>query len=224
MLYSEAIKFRQCILTTHYRPWKQKLRWGWLQNGQCQFLELSKWTNQNGMTLLRSVPDVERLRSLMVESPPDPQLVCAKAGVILEAALDFLTQLYACSVPRRPGGLYTLGDLLPSIDKKLRNALQVEVLAGKDASGVPIYQTNSLTPILNELICIAQARNVFGCHFNALSFELLDSDALGFGQKVLELIENLADAEAGWPRNSKSGNYWANSGETRRLHPFQQPT
>ena len=224
MLYSEAIKFRQCILTTHYRPWKQKLRWGWLQNGQCQFLELSKWSNQNGMTLLRSVPDVERLRGLMAESPPDPQLVCAKAGVILEAALDFLTQLYACSVPRRPGGLYTLGDLLPSIDKKLRNALQVEVLTGKDASGVFIYQTNSLTPILNELIRIAQARNVFGCHFNALSFELLDSDALGFGQRVLELIENLADAEAGWPRNSKSGNYWANSGETRRLHPFQQPT
>lgn len=28
MVYSEALKFRHCILTTHYRPWKQKLRWG----------------------------------------------------------------------------------------------------------------------------------------------------------------------------------------------------
>ena len=223
MLYAEAIEFRHCLITTHYRPWKEKLRWGWLKNGQCQFIELAKWTNQHGLTLIRSVPDVERLRILLAETPPDPQLVCAKAGVILEAALDFLTQLYECSVPRRPGGPYTLGDLLPSIAKKLRNALQVEVLV-RDVAGAPSYQTKSLTPILDELIRIAQARNVFGCHFNALSFELLDSDAIGFGQTVLELIETLADPDAGWPRNSKSGKYWANSGETRRLHPLQQPT
>ena len=137
MLYAEAIEFRHCLITTHYRPWKEKLRWGWLKNGQCQFVELAKWTNQHGLTLIRSVPDVERLRILLAETPPDPQLVCAKAGVILEAALDFLTQLYECSVPRRPGGPYTLGDLLPSIAKKLRNALQVEVLA-RDAAGVKI--------------------------------------------------------------------------------------
>jgi hypothetical protein len=223
MLYAEAIKFRHCVITTHYRPWKQRLRWGWLKNGQCQFIELSKWTNKDGMTLIRSIPDVERLRALLAEAPPDPQLVCAKAGVILEATLDFITQLYECWVPRRPGGLYTLGDLLPSIDKKLRNSLQVEVLV-KDAAGITSYRPTSLAPILDELIRIAQARNVFGCHFNALSFELLDSDALGFGQKVLELIDALADPDAGWPRNSKSGKYWANSGETRRLHPLQQPT
>lgn len=222
MLYSEAIKFRHCLITTHYRPWKQKLRWGWLKNGQCQFIELSKWTNAHGMTLIRSIPDVERLRLLMEETPPDPQLVCAKAGVILEAALDFLTLLYECSVPRRASGLHTLGDLLPSIDKKLRNALQVEVRV-TDASGAPSYQAKSLGPILDELIRIAQARNVFGCHFNALSFELLESDALCFGQNVLELIESIADPDVGWPKNDKSGKYWANSGETRRLHPLQQP-
>ena len=222
MLYAEAIKFRHCLITTHYRPWKEKLRWGWLKTGQCQFVELAKWTNQQGITLIRSSPDVERLRTLLAETRPDPQRVCAKAGVILEAALDFLTQLYECRVPRRADGLYTLGDLLPAIDKKLRNALQVEVLT-TDAAGNSTYAARSLTSILDELSRIAQARNVFGCHFNALSFALLDSDALGFGQKVLELIETLADPDAGWPRNSKSGKYWANSGETRRLHPLQQP-
>lgn len=222
MLYAEAIKFRHCIITTHYRPWKQKLRWGWLKNGQCHFIELSKWTDKHGMTLIRSIPDADRLRQLLAETPPDSQLVCAKAGVILEAALDFLTQLYECSVPRRSGGLYTLGDLLPSIDKKLRNALLVEVQV-TDPAGALSYQSISLTPILDELIRIAQVRNVFGCHFNALSFELLDSDAISFGQKVLELIETLADPEAGWPRSDKSGKYWASSGETRRLHPLQKP-
>lgn len=223
ILYSEALKFRHCVITTHYRPWKQKLRWGWLQNGQCQFVEMARWTSHAGMTLIRSLPEVEKLRDLLSETPPDPQLVCAKAGVILEAALDFLTQLYECRVPRRPNGLYTLGDLLPSVDKKLRQALRVDMLTGKDAQGVAVYEARSLTPILDELIRIAQARNIFGCHFNTLSFELMDSDALGFGQQVLLLMDTLTDADAGWPRNSKSGSYWATAGETRRLHPLQQP-
>ena len=223
MLYGEATKFRHCLITTHYRPWKHKLRWGWLKNNQCHFVELSKWTNQQGLTLIRSIPDAEQLRTLLAASPPAPQLVCAQAGVILEASLDFLTQLYECSVPRRAGGNYTLGDLLPSMNKKLRSALRVEVQLLDPVTAATSYQSVALGPILDELTRVAQARNVFGCHFNTISFDLLDSDALGFGQKVLELIETLADAEAGWPRNSKSGSYWANSGETRRLHPLRQP-
>lgn len=224
MLYAEAVKFRHCVITTHYRPWKQKLRWGWLKNGQCQFIELSKWTNKNGMTLIRSVPDVERLGILLKENPPDSQLICAKAGVVLEAALDFLTQLYECKVPRRADGLYTLGDLLPAIDGKLRKALRVEISVKAEGDAEAIYEPHSLTPILDELSRIAQARNVFGCHFNALSFELLESDAIAFGQKVLELMGHLAEPETGWPRNSKSGEYWANSGGTRRLYPLKQPS
>lgn len=223
MLYAEALRFRHCLITTHYRPWKQKLRWGWLPNGQCQFVELTKWTAANGLTLIRSVPDIERLRQLLAESPPDPQLVCAKAGVILEAALDFLTLHYECSIPRRTTNLYVLGDLLPAIDKKLRSALRVEVFNGP-APGGSHYKTVSLTPILDELTRIAQARNVFGAHFNTLSFDLLDADAIGFGQQVLELIEALTDDDAGWPRNGKSGEFWATAGETRRLYPFAKPS
>lgn len=224
MVYAEAMKFRHCVITTHYRPWKEKLRWGWLQNGQCQFVELTKWTFNDGLSLTKSIPDVERLRMLLAETPPDPQLVCAKAGVILEAALDFLTQLYECAVPRRPGGRYTLGDLLPSIDRKLRQALKVEVLKSGATGSAPNYETVSLTPIIEELTRIVQARNLFGCHFNALSFELLESDAIGFGREVLALMDVLIDPEAGWPRNKKSGSYWATSGETRRLYPLQQPS
>ncbi len=223
MLYDEAAKFRHCVITTHYRPWKQKLRWGWLQNDQCQFVELTKWNAVNGLTLVRSVPDMERLRLLLAETPPDPQLVCSKAGVILEAALDFLTQLYECSIPRRAGGLYTLGDLLPALDKKLRTSLKVDVLKGTDTSGAPIYNTVPLAPYVDELTRIAQARNVFGCHFNELSFDLLDADGLVFGQQVLELMSTLTDVDAGWPRSSKSGSYWATTGETRRLHPLKKP-
>lgn len=223
MLYSEALKFRHCVITTHYRPWKQKLRWGWLQNGQCQFIELTRWTLSKGISLIKSVPDVERLRSLLAETPPDPQLICAKAGVILEALLDFLTLLYECQVPRRVDGLYTLGDLLPAVNSKLRAALRVEHRE-VDASGAVTYVERKLAPHLEELARIAQARNVFGCHFSALSFDLLDSDAIAFASEVLCLMDAVVDHDSGWPRNGKSGSYWATSGDTRRLHPLKKPS
>ncbi len=223
MLHAQALKFRHCVITTHYRPWKMKLRWGWLKNGQCHFIELAKWTRASGLTLIRTVPDIQKLRDLLEENPPDAQLVCAKAGYILEAALNFLTVHYECSVCRKAEDRYTLGDLLPAIDKKLRAALSVERKTGEDTSGLPIYLLTSLTPILDELLRIAQARNMFGCHFNALSFELLETDAILFGRKVLDLMECLTDEEGGWPRNGKSGKYWATSGETRRLSPYKRP-
>lgn len=223
MLYEEAIKYRHCLITTHYRPWKQKLKWGWLKNGQCQFVELQKWTATGGLSIVRSVPDLDRLAALLAENPPDAQLVCAKAGVVLEAALDFLTLQYECRVPRRKDGLYTLGDLLPAMDNKLRGALRIEKVSGKDAQGNDVYEEKPLGPILDELARIAQVRNVFGCHFNAISFELLDSDALPFGALVLELMETLTDGEAGWPRNGNSGEYWATAGKTRKMHPYARP-
>lgn len=219
MVYDEVQKFRHCLITTHYKPWKEKHRWGWLKNGQCQFIELTKWTVSDGLNITGTIPDLERLRKLLAETPPDPQLVCAKAGVILEAALNFLTQLYESRVPRRRGG-YTLGDLLPALDKKLRASLKVEVVS---KGTPPSYVAVPLAPILDELTRIAQVRNVMGAHFNELSFAVLDSDALGFGKQVLALMDVLTDPDAGWPQSKKSGSYWATIGETRRLHPLQQP-
>ncbi|QOJ20969.1 MAG: AAA family ATPase [Gammaproteobacteria bacterium] len=222
MLYTEAAKFRHCIITTHYRPWKQKLRWGWLRNGQCHFIELTRWTLDGGLTHIRSVPDIERLRSLLTEVPPDPQLVCAKAGVVLEATLNFLVELYECLLPKRANGLFTIGELLPALDKKLKQELKT-IVTKKDASGVETSVTIILLPIFDELSRIAQARNVFGAHFNELSFELLEDDAITFGSRVLELVEAIADQENGWPRKEKNGSYWANANETRRLYPLKKP-
>jgi energy-coupling factor transporter ATP-binding protein EcfA2 len=223
MIYDVIAKFRHCVVTTHYGPWRHKYRWGWLKNGQCQFVELSRWSLHKGISHSRSIPEAERLRTLLQDASPDHQAICAKSGVILEAILDFLTQLYECSVPRRAGGHYTLGDLLPAIDSKLRKALRVEH-RHEDASGSVAYQPRTLEPHLTELIRIAQVRNVTGCHFNALSFDLLDNDAIAFGTEVLALTDALIDHEAGWPKNGKSGSYWSTAGDTRRLHPLKKPS
>lgn len=171
------------------------------------------------MRLASALPEVERLRTLLTASPIDVQSVCSKAGVILEAALDYLTQKYECPVPRRHGAAYTLGDLLPAISSKLRDALKVEMREGINDPGAPPSSTIALKPLLDELTRIAQARNAFGAHFKAISFELLDTDAIGFAKQVLELIDTLVCPDHGWPSNDKSGSYWRNSGDTRRLRP-----
>jgi energy-coupling factor transporter ATP-binding protein EcfA2 len=222
MLYAQVSNFRHCVIATHYRPWKHKLQWGWLKNGQCQFVELARWTNLKGLTMIKTLPDLERLKKLLDDESPDPQLVCAKAGYIFEAALNFLTLLYECAVPRKSDDRYTIGDLLPSIKGKLRQNIRVDVFCKGD-DGTERYETHSLTPIFDELSRIAEARNVFGCHFKAISFELLSEDALPFGRKVYELMILLTDPEKGWPKNSSSGEYWATAGETRRLYPLKKP-
>jgi energy-coupling factor transporter ATP-binding protein EcfA2 len=222
MLYAVSLQFQHCILTTHYRPWREKYRWGWLNNGQCHFVELLNWGHGSGITYGRVLPPVAELGDLLAAAQPSPQIVCASAGVMLEGILDFLTQLYECSVPRRKGKL-TLGDLLPNINKKLRGALRVE-RAIKDADGsISDYDRHDLGPLLDELSAMAQLRNVFGCHFNDLAHYLPAADGLDFAAKVHELARLLIDVDAGWPMSDKSGSYWANAGDTVRLHPLRQP-
>jgi len=222
VLYEISKKFRHCICTTHYRPWREKYRWGWLQNGECQFIELLPWQHKTGIKHSRHLPPVEDLRALLTTDSPKSQLVCASAAVILEAILDFLTQLYECSVPRRKARL-TLGDLLPSMKPKLRKALKVECQE-KTSDGSLIYKEYFLGPILDEIERIAQIRNVFGCHFNELSYQLPEQDSLRFSKAVLELADQIIDIGCGWPKSDKSGSYWANSNQTRRLHPLKQPS
>jgi ABC-type molybdenum transport system ATPase subunit/photorepair protein PhrA len=224
MIYEVSAAFQHTIVTTHYRPWREKYQWGWLKPDQaCQFIELTSWTMEDGIRIINAVPEIERLRKLLAESPIDPQAVCSKAGVILEAVLDYLTQKYECAVPRRRGAAYTLGDLLPAISNKLRDALKIEIRDGVTDPAAPPSKTVELKPILDELARIAQTRNAHGAHFKTISFELLDADAIGFAKHVVMLADAVICPVHGWPSNDKSGSYWRNSGDTRRLHPLKKP-
>ncbi len=225
MIYEVSARFRHTILTTHYRPWRERFRWGALKPGQpCQFIELGPWDATNGMRHYARLPETEMLRGLLAAQPMDVQSISSKAGVILEYALDYLTQRYECAVPRRNGGAYTIGDLLPAVSKKLRDALKVEIrdsMADPNASATSVVP---LKPLLDEIERIATVRNIMGAHFNALSFDLLDQDAVNFAHLVLKLVDGLCDPTHGWPNNDKSGSYWRNAGDSRRLYPLKKPS
>lgn len=222
MLYDISQKFAHCILTTHYTPWKEKYRWGFLKKGECHFVELGDWTWSDGIVRSGSTPRVERLRTQLGEPLPEVSEVCASAGVILEALLDFLTLQYGCAVPRRREKP-TLGDLLPNVNKKLRAVLRVEMHDTPIGAGAAA-PTIELGTILNRLDKLSQLRNIMGCHFNEMAFKLPGKDGLEFGRLVLELADALIHSEHGWPGSDKSGEYWTNSGKSRRLYPLKQPS
>lgn len=219
LLYEESEHFLHCVITTHYRPWKEKFRWGLLRHGQCQFVELKPWSAAKGVSCGKtSLTPVAELGKLLAEEPPSAQLLCGSAGVVLEAVCDYLTAHYECAVPRRKGKP-TLGDLLPPIDKKLKPVLKIE---RRQADGS--YAMVDLGPIFDKLQDMAQIRNIFGCHFNDLSMHLPEQDAIEFARLVHAAADALCCTDEGWPMVEKAGSYWATRTETRRLHPYKKPS
>ncbi len=205
MIYNVSERFAHCVLTTHYMPWREKFRWGWLKNGECQLIELGDWSLENGVVSSKSTPRVEVLRGLLAVAKPDAQVVSACAGVVLEAVLDFLTRTYECAVPRRRTKP-TLGDLLPAMNKKLRAALRVEIHDAPVTAGVAAPAV-LIGEVLTQIEEFAGLRNIIGCHFNEIAFQLQDASGIEFGRMVLELADALLHPEHGWPASDKSGEY-----------------
>lgn len=220
MLYDESQKFKHTVVTTHYQPWREKFRWGWLKNGQCEMMELGIWDASTGIASARlSQAPLLELRQHLTANPPALQSACASAGVLLEAICDYLTGRYECDVPRKKGKL-TLGDMLPRVcDKKLAAALRVEV---KQADGS--FSQTTVGDKLTQLREMAQLRNIFGCHYNDLAHMFPQKDALAFATLVSEVGGALICDHEGWPGSDKSGSYWATRNETRRLYPLKKPT
>jgi len=223
MLYGVSAKFRHTIITTHYRPWREKFRWGRLKPDQtCQFVELRLWEIDQGMGIRGAKPEIAWLKKYMAEDEKDLQTICGKAGVILEEILDYLTWLYECRLPRREGASYTLGELLDAVSGKLRAALKVEVRQLAEGAD-PVVIGIQLQSILDELSTISKIRNVVGAHFNKIAFEMPEADTVKFAGLVEQLADSIVCSEHGWPSRDKSGSYWSNGGDTRRLHPLKKP-
>ncbi len=220
MIYDVSQKFQHAVITTHYRPWREKFRWGVLKPDQvCHFVELNHWTFDKGITLNGAIiPEIARLKTLLTDQNPDVQAISGKAGVILEALLDFITLQYGCAVPRRHNNAYVLSDLLGAINGKLLTALKTETLGGGQ-----VVASTELKPILDEINTIAQARNVLGAHFNPAAFDLYPIEGTRFAQLVEKLSDALVCSDHGRPMKD-AGSYWRNGGDTRRLHPLKKPS
>lgn len=207
MLQDTASEFNHLLITTHYRPWRDIYRYSRGPTSRVQLIELLSWSLSRGVSHTRTKLVVDELEEVLLREPLDQQAVASKAGILLEALLDHLTVLYACSVPRRGDDMYTLGELIDAIDSRLRRALTVTLAATPPDPELP----RPLAPFLEAMGTMTWIRNQVGAHFR-IDANLSDRDVRSFGEQVRDFALLLACPDCGELPKS------AGTGVDRRCH------
>jgi len=220
LLHAEATSFNQVIITTHYRPWRDRYRWAKGSTAKTQVIELGPWTLLNGLQAGHFVTAVKELKTAVENVAFDRQAVASKAGIVLESLLDFITLKYHCWVQRNTRNEYTLGDLSNAIDSKLAKVLHCRRPSGA-VSEKPVV---SIKPLIDAATEVQWIRNCVGCHLNALGSEISDTDVRCFARAVLTLADALICQSCGTlPTRRPSGSYWQCVCGELELHPLVYP-
>lgn len=229
LLHEECDEFAHILITTHYRPWRDRYRYNRAPSSKVHFVELRAWSLEGGIRVQNGKVACDELRSAINDTSYfDRQKITSSAGVILENMLDFLSLLYGCKLQRKPKNDYQLRELLDSISKKLIGALKVQHF-GKDAATGKYVETSvtmetELKDVLEKIKELAIVRNWVGAHFNYDGSLVSDKDVEDFGKLTLELADLLTCPENGqFPDKDKSGSYWETKAGSIRLHPLKEP-
>ena len=226
LLHSESGNFGHIIVTTHYRPWRDRYRNNRAPGGRVHFLELRNWTIENGIKVYNGKLILEELKQLVTNQDDfHRENIASTAGRMLENILDYLTLKFQCKLARKPKNDYTLSELINGFPTPLLRVLKVEHLS-KDASGVyaDVNKTEVLQPIIDKLKGLNAVRNQVGAHFNFDGSFVSDNDVLEFGSTVIELADLLICPDSGnLPTNNSSGSYWRTSSGSVRMYPVLSP-
>lgn len=220
LLHKEAASFKHVIVTTHYRPWRDRYRWAKGPVANTQMIELGPWTLERGLNIGEFLTAIEELKKSLSEGLPDRQVIASKAGIILESLLDFLTLKYRCSVPRNPSGDHTLGELGQGIDAKLAK----ELCSRKPPATGAAKTETALKSLIEAATEQKWVRNTVGCHFNSLGSEVADGEVKTFGNQVLGLADALICTYChNLPTKRPSGSFWQCSCGELELDPLVYP-
>jgi hypothetical protein len=221
LLHEEAPNFNQVIVTTHYRPWKDRYRYARGPTAKTQVIELRPWTLTGGIQTDEPMTLFEELASALDAGVFDRQSVASKAGIQLENLLDFLTLQYRCKVPRQADPNYTLGDLAAGIDSKLGKYLTIAKPSGAAGAKTEVL----LKPLIDECTAQTWVRNRAGCHFHSLGSETTDTDVRAFASKVLALTEAMVCPTCQTlPTRRPSGSFWQCECGALEMHPLISPS
>lgn len=202
-IHDEADHYGHMIITTHFRPWRDKYRLGAHDAGHVQLIELAPWSMESGIRPRKTLLTIEEVERYLHADEFDRQIVASKAGIMLEGLFDLLALRYACPMPRRANPDYTLNELFGAI-KKIGRHLRVERLdAGGTGVGIDI------APLLSSLDEFAWIRNQVGAHFNPGGQLVSDADVKLFADHALALARALmCPACHAVPAKDNSGSYY----------------
>jgi hypothetical protein len=220
LLHEESSNFNHIIITTHYRPWREKYRYYQGPSAQVHFVELLNWTLAKGIRHTKTKLSVEEIQEYLGREPLDRQIVASKAGILLESLLDYLTILYQCRMPRKRDTNYALGDLLAGVGKNLRKSLKVVHVEPTSKTEEEKY----LLDIINDLTGMVWLRNQVGCHWNIVGGSVCDQDIDIFVKRTLELANHLICEQSGeLPYRENPSGHWESKGGHTRLYPLNNP-
>lgn len=223
LLHSESNNFGHILVTTHYRPWRDRYRNNRAPGGRVHFLELRNWTIENGIKVYNGKLILEELRTL-VNSPDDfhRENIASTSGRMLENILDYLTIKFQSKLARKTKNDYTLSELINGLSSSLLNVLRVEHISrDNDGNYTIIDKSVNLKPTIEKLKGLAAVRNQVGAHYNFDGSFVSDEDIMEFGSITIEFAELLICPTSGnLPTNNSSGSYWRSSLGTVRLYPI----
>lgn len=220
LLHEEAPNFNQVIVTTHYRPWKDRYRYARGPVAKTQVIELRTWSMASGVQTNEAVTAVAELKASLTNPKFDRQSVASKAGIQLENILDYLTYQYRCRMPRQTDPNYTLGDLATGIDGRLGKYLKVLKPA---TAGQPKAEI-LLKPLIDQATTQTWVRNRAGCHFHSLAGEIPDNEVKDFGSNVVALAETIICPKCQcFPTRRPTGSFWQCECGDVELHPLIPP-
>jgi ABC-type transport system involved in cytochrome c biogenesis ATPase subunit len=225
LLHEETEHFSQIIITTHYRPWKDRYRTHRAPGGKVHFIELRKWSKESGIRVQNGRVELQELE-LSLNDPTyfDRQVISSKSGIILENILDFLSDVYEYHLPKRKSLKYTLGELIDTLQPKyLKNIHSIHTVKQKDESCqiIEVEITFQLQPIVDALKRLLFIRNQVGAHFN-LEQDASDDDVELFGRTTLELGKAIVCNETGQLPLIKTADHWKSKNGTVRLYPSEK--
>lgn len=225
LLHEEADNFGQIIITTHYRPWKDRYRTHRAPGAKVHFIELRKWSKETGIRVQNGRVELQELELALEDKTYfDRQIIASKSGIILENLLDYLTDIYEYHLPKRKSSKYTLGELIDTLQPKyLKNIKTIHTGARiNESSQEEVFEEEyQLQPVIEELKKLLFIRNQVGAHFN-LDQDASDDDVELFGRKSLELGKILICSETGQLPLSKAIDHWKSKNGTVKLFPVEK--
>lgn len=210
LITDESKNFAQVIATTHQRLWRDIYRYQHGAGKLTQMIELQRWSLSKGISNYKTRLAVDDLIASIAAAPFDRQVTASRAGILLEAVLDWLALQYRCRVARTHDGSYTLGELLDGTESLFKK-LEIH-RPDLDTLGQPKnpaqYVASKVDGITGQIRSLNFLRNQVGAHFNTAGATISDADIQLFADLTVRLAETLSCETCGQIPGKKTATYF----------------
>lgn len=226
LIHEESPNFAHVIVSTHYRPWRERYRNNRAPNSNVHFVELRGWTRERGITQAKPQLVLDEIKQFLEPDKFHREHLAGTTGRFLEAILDFLTLNFQCRLKRKPASDFMLSELLDSLSKELLKVLkvqQMEKLPNGKYNGT-VSKEIDLKPAIDKIKNLKAVRNQVGAHYTFDGALVSDTDIEDFAKATIELAELLiCPVDGNLPDRNKSGSYWETKSGSIRLYPLIEP-